>query len=215
MSSHHFVKDGQEPALIIANGESCAYTLLTSLLEWCPLVVVCDGAYQRVIDLQVNPDVVIGDFDSITDFEKKINTSYIKDENQKNTDLEKAIEYLIEKGVFDINIVWATGRRLDHTLNNMATLGKYADLNIVLYDDLSKAHVLHKSFVKYYAKNTKISLVPLPSAHGITTQNLEYSLTNEDLTWGQKSGTSNHVKENGEVKITYKSGVLALIESVD
>ena len=44
MSSHHVVRDLQEPALIIANGEACSETLLGELLEWSPYVVVLDGA---------------------------------------------------------------------------------------------------------------------------------------------------------------------------
>jgi thiamine pyrophosphokinase len=36
MSSHHFVKELQEPALIIAHGEECSAELLGQLLEWEP-----------------------------------------------------------------------------------------------------------------------------------------------------------------------------------
>jgi thiamine pyrophosphokinase len=43
----------------------CAYEILTSLMEWCPYIVVCDGAYNRIKNLQITPDVVIGDFDSL------------------------------------------------------------------------------------------------------------------------------------------------------
>ena len=63
MSSHHIVRDDQEPALIIANGASCNEELLGQLLEWSPLVVVLDSAIERVIDLNIKIDVVLGDFD--------------------------------------------------------------------------------------------------------------------------------------------------------
>lgn len=36
MSSHHIVRDDQEPALIIANGAACSSELLGQLLEWSP-----------------------------------------------------------------------------------------------------------------------------------------------------------------------------------
>jgi thiamine pyrophosphokinase len=51
MSSHHIVRDDQEPALIIANGASCNPELLGQLLEWSPLVVVLDSAMVRVMEL--------------------------------------------------------------------------------------------------------------------------------------------------------------------
>ena len=64
MSSHHIVRDDQEPALIIANGAACSEELLGQLLEWSPLVIVLDSAIERVIKLGIKIDVLLGDFDS-------------------------------------------------------------------------------------------------------------------------------------------------------
>ena len=63
MSSHHIVRDDQEPALIIANGAACQPELLGQLLEWSPLVVVLDSAMERVMELDIKVDVLLGDFD--------------------------------------------------------------------------------------------------------------------------------------------------------
>jgi thiamine pyrophosphokinase len=215
MSSHHFVKEGQEPALIIANGESCSYEMLTGLMEWCPYIVVLDGAYERVKKLQIQPDLVIGDFDSIKDTEMIGHTVFLHDEDQNTTDLEKAINHLIKKKCSDINVVWATGRRLDHTLNNFHILAKFKGTNIVLYDNHSKAFVLPENFSKVYKKDSKLSLVPLHSCDGITTKNLAYNLKNGHLSIGHRSGTSNRASEDGEVIISHLSGTLVLIESED
>mgnify|MGYP006151694941 FL=1 len=101
MSSHHVVREKQEPALILANGESCRIELLQDLLEWSPLVVVLDGAIERVLELGIKIDVLLGDFDS-----KKIDIGQIQENqypieivhtpNQDKTDLEKAIESCIK-----------------------------------------------------------------------------------------------------------------------
>jgi len=64
VSSHHIVRDNQEPALIIANGESCDLGLLGDLMEWTPYTVVLDGAMQRVLEAGIRCDVWLGDFDS-------------------------------------------------------------------------------------------------------------------------------------------------------
>jgi thiamine pyrophosphokinase len=58
-------------------------------------------------------------------------------------------------------------------------------------------------------------LIPIPSCGEITTNNLKHSLKNESLQLGKKSGTSNEVSNTGIVKISYKSGLLAIIESSD
>ena len=63
MSSHHIVRDDQEPALIIANGASCSQELLGQLLEWSPLVIVLDSAIERVLEIGIKVDVLLGDFD--------------------------------------------------------------------------------------------------------------------------------------------------------
>ena len=135
MSSHHFVKEGQEPALIVANGQSCSYELLTQIIEWSPYVVALDGAYNRLSELQVFADLVLGDMDSLVTLPASKKTQFIQIDSQEKTDLEKAIDYLIEKGYQDINVVWATGKRLDHTINNVVTLAKYPNSKIVIYDD--------------------------------------------------------------------------------
>ena len=46
MSSHHIVRDDQEPALIIANGAACSSELVGQLLEWSPLVIVLVSAIE-------------------------------------------------------------------------------------------------------------------------------------------------------------------------
>lgn len=50
MSSHHIVRDNQEPALIIANGADCGDDLLQQLMEWSPYVLALDGAVHRLLE---------------------------------------------------------------------------------------------------------------------------------------------------------------------
>ncbi|WP_177765600.1 thiamine diphosphokinase [Flavobacterium sp. I3-2] len=220
MSSHHIVRDDQEPSLIIANGESCNRELLNQLLEWSPLVVVLDAAIERVIELGIKIDVLIGDFDRKFDFEKYKDLQFpieiIKVEDQNSTDLDKAYEYLIQRNIPSANVVWATGRRMDHTITNLTNVVKFADqLKVVLLDDYSKVFLLPKSFKKWYPKNTPISLIPIGIASGITTHNLAYSLNNESLELGFRTGSSNHVSEDGIVEISYKDGFLLMMECFD
>ena len=99
MSSHHIVRDDQEPALIIANGAACNNELLGQLLEWSPLVIVLDSAIERVLELGIKVDVLLGDFDRDFDAEKYKEAQYpieiIHTPDQNKTDLEKAYDYVI------------------------------------------------------------------------------------------------------------------------
>ena len=75
--------------------------------------------------------------------------------------------------------------------------------------------MLQNTFEKWYTANTILSLIPIGKVTGITTQNLFYSLANEDLTIGYRTGSSNHVTEDGIVSITHKEGDLLLMECWD
>ena len=220
MSSHHIVRTDQEPALIIANGQACSNELLGQLLEWSPLVVVLDSAIQRVIDLNIKVDVLLGDFD--TDFDP---TLYEKQQfpleivytpNQDKTDLEKAFDYLIERKIPAVNVVWATGRRADHSITNMTNIVRYRNkLKIVILDDYSKIFLLQPDFKKWYTANSILSLIPVGTVTGITSHNLTYELTYDTLIMGYRTGSSNSVKEDGIVSIEHKSGDLLLMECED
>jgi thiamine pyrophosphokinase len=220
MSSHHIVRDDQEPALIIANGASCNPELLGQLLEWSPLVIVLDSAMERVLKLGIKVDVLLGDFDRDFDpnyyKEKQYPLEIVHTPDQNKTDLEKAFDYLVERKIPAVNVVWATGKRADHTITNITNISRYRDLlNIVVHDDHSKVFLLPKKFEKWYPANTTISLIPIGHVTGIHSQNLYYPLKDDSLTIGYKTGSSNHVKEDGIVIIEHNQGDLLLMECWD
>jgi thiamine pyrophosphokinase len=220
MSSHHIVRDDQEPALIIANGEACSAELLGQLLEWSPLVIVLDSAIERVLELGIKVDVLLGDFDRGFDpdyyKEKQYPIEIVYAPDQDKTDLEKAFDYLIKKGHLAANVIWATGKRADHTITNLTNIVAYRDkLKVVILDDHSKVFLLPNTFEKWYTADTILSLIPIGKVTGITTQNLFYSLTNEALTIGYRTGSSNHVTTDGIVTITHTDGDLLLMECWD
>lgn len=220
MSSHHIVRDDQEPALIIANGASCNPELLGQLLEWSPLVIVLDSAMDRVLELGIKVDVLLGDFDRDFDpnnyKEKQFPLEIIHTPDQNKTDLEKAFDYLIERKILAANVVWATGKRADHTITNITNISRYRDkLSIVVHDDHSKVFLLPRKFEKWYPAKTTLSLIPIGNVTGIHSQNLFYPLENDTLTIGYKTGSSNHVSEDGLVIIEHDSGDLILMECWD
>lgn len=205
---------------MIANGSSCKDELMGQLLEWSPYVLVLDGALERVLMQGIKVDAVIGDFDSIsvqrlnTEMEQQIEWVHTPDQNK--SDFDKGLEYLIDHGHKAVNILWATGRRLDHTLNNLISIGKYAEkISINLLDDYSRAFVLPKMFSKYYPAGSILSLLPLTSVSRVQTQNLVYPLDGIDLTVPLRSGSSNEVEADGLVEISHDEGILFLMECSD
>lgn len=220
MSSHHIVRDDQEPALIIANGASCSQELMGQLLEWSPFVVVLDSAIERVLELDIKVDVILGDFDRGFNPEKYLEEQFpleiIHTPDQNKTDLEKALDFLIERGHKAVNIIWATGKRADHTITNITNIVRFRnELKIVILDDHSKIFLLPNKFEKWYPKDTKISLIPIGEVFGTHSKNLFYPLQNDTLTLGYKTSSSNHVAEDGLVLIEHQKGDLLLMECWD
>lgn len=224
MSSHHVVRDKQEPALIIANGQACSKELLGELLEWSPYVVVLDGAIHRVLELNIKIDVLLGDFDRnqvpmelVRERQDSIEIVYTPD--QEKTDLEKAIDFLVEKGHRAVNVIWATGRRADHNIGNITGIVRFRNkITITIIDDYSVIYHLPKapeSFTKWYPKGTPISLIPIGTVNGITTKNLLYNLQDEALILGYRIGTSNEAASDGLIEISYTEGDLLLMECRD
>lgn len=217
MSSHHIIREKQEPALIIADGEACSTELLGQLLEWSPTVMVLDGALKRVLPLGIKVDVWLGDFDSSKDFDEAV-IDYpfekVHTPDQLYTDLEKGIMYLIEKGYPAVNIVWGTGMRMDHTLNNLHSLKKFSDqIKMVMMDDYSVIYPLPKKFIKWYAKGTMLSIMPLGKANNIKSKGLKWELDHRSLELGDRTSSSNEAAEDGFVEIEYEGGFLLMMES--
>ncbi|MET7254788.1 thiamine diphosphokinase [Dyadobacter fermentans] len=220
MSSHHIVREKQEPALIIANGEACSPELLGQLLEWSPFIVVLDHAIYRVLDLGIKVDAWLGDFDVAHDFEaireRQHPLEIVNTPDQEKTDLNKAIEFLIERGFPAANIVWATGRRADHAITNITDLVRYKDkIKLVLLDDYSRIFPLTGTFEKWYAADTPVSLIPVGTVDGIETSGLKYNLNNETLTMGHRTGSSNVTKADGMVRVSAQKGDLLIMECWD
>jgi hypothetical protein len=59
MSSHHFVKEGQEPTLVIISLASASFEYIQTLLEWSPKVFVADHALSSVLRWNIKIDGVM------------------------------------------------------------------------------------------------------------------------------------------------------------
>lgn len=206
--------------LIIANGEECSAQITNKLLAESSLVIVLDGALYRVLEKQIPFQLLMGDFDHFRINEAREllppDVEIIQTPDQEKTDLDKGIEMAISRGYKHIDIVWATGRRADHSITNMTNSVRYAHLaNICLYDDYSIIYPITNNFRRSYKAGTIISLVPVGTVTGILLSNLRFPLNNEDLILGFRAGTSNEVLRDGEIAITYQTGYMLLMECFD
>jgi thiamine pyrophosphokinase len=59
MSSHHIVREDQEPALLILNAHAISFEKIQELLEWMPTVIVTESEIETVMAWGIKVDVVL------------------------------------------------------------------------------------------------------------------------------------------------------------
>ena len=171
------------------------------------LIVAADGGADRLLDYEILPDKVIGDLDSISDkTATKLEDWLILNKDIQKTDLEKAVEYAIERGSKKIQIVGWSGGRIDHTI---AALGLAFDSRIELIDDKFTVKCISDLEIIEDEKGTLFSLISVPEAR-VSIQGARWELDHEKLKMGGR-GIHNEIGESGKVEIQRHSGNILLI----
>lgn len=185
-------------ALIICNGEPPSRTLARRLARTADLVVAADGGANMARRHGIRPDIIIGDMDSVT----KVTLRHFSDSmvlqvnRQDNTDLEKALDFVASAGIPAVNVIGATGRRIDFTLGNLSVLWNYtAFMDLRFTGDGWTAFPVGRERVVLAPKGTTVSLIPFGACDGITLRGLQYPLQNAAMGVGE-IGVSNVVRSS-------------------
>lgn len=209
-------------ALIFANGEFCSQDFSLPVMIG-DLLIAADGGSRHCLSLDLRPDILIGDLDSIdqqvlADWQTAGVDTHQYPEDKDQTDLELALLYAQKQGVSEIIVYGAAGGRLDMTLGNITLLAN-PDLliPITLICGEEEVHMLRQgvSLTLTGKPGDSVSLIPLqPGPSVVTTRGLKYHLDNEALLFGYTRGISNQLVDE-QARITLKSGLLAVIHIRD
>jgi len=123
-----FPKKGPR-AVVLCAGPPPEDGLLSYWLAGSDFFVCTDAAGHPYDELPYSPDVVIGDFDSLSGrvLDGRDGPRFLQVDDQYTTDSEKALLFLIEQGIEEVILLGATGWRLDHTIFNCQLVERYAD----------------------------------------------------------------------------------------
>jgi thiamine pyrophosphokinase len=195
---------------IFANGAIEDPNRLRALIEPGDRLLAADGGMRYISHLQLQPERVIGDLDSIDPDEAHqlaqrgvMMEKYPVDKDE--TDLELAINRALAEGFDELRIAGGLGGRLDQTLGNLFLLSR-GDLiarDVRLEDGREEVFLIRKQAVIHGEIGDSVSLLPLGGvAKGITTRGLQYPLRGETLFPERTRGISNVlVEENAEVML--------------
>ena len=172
------------------------------------LVIAADAGADRLLKFNIIPDCIIGDLDSVSDKTMtKLEEWIITNKDIQKTDLEKAVDYAIEKGATDIQIVGWSGGRIDHTL---AALGLAFNSKISLIDEQFTVQAITNLKTIQGAESTLFSLIAMPEAR-ISVTGARWNLQHEKLSMGGR-GVHNEIGPTRTVTIDCHSGNLLLIQ---
>lgn len=209
------VKKSSGDWLLIAHGEPISSSKLIELAKH-KSVMVLDGAYPYAKSNGLTIDILLGDFDSISsddlkNIPKLIHVVPAPDQNK--TDLEKGLDHLDQLHASSIYICAATGKRLQHTINNLLILKKYhrKHRSLILVTDNETVRYFHDTSISLSGQiNEGIALLGFPYGR-ITTTGLKYDVTNHLLEFEKNNSISNALAKS-EAHIRIEGNVLLIHE---
>lgn len=209
--------------LIVAGGAKPKDEIITKYASQCDLIIGVDKGCNYLYEAEINPNYIVGDFDSSRKdiIENLVEYGAVKYQYQceKNfTDSEEAFELAISKGVHEIIFLGSTGQRFDHTLGNLGLLLKALKLNIKakIVDDRNEIFLVNKSttikkngyykYISFLAYNDTVK--------EFTIKDAKYNLDKYTLEVGNSRTVSNEFL-NEEINIEISNGNILVILSKD
>lgn len=202
---------------VIIGGGDCSADFLKEYINLDNDYIICaDSGYDYAASADITPDLLIGDFDSISAMPKNLNTITLPVEKDV-TDSVAAYNEGIKLGFKSFVIFGGTGGRFEHTFANISLMANASKSNIrfEIIDEKHKFRSITDSSIKInYKKNQQISVFAYGGrAFGVTLKGFHYPLWDYTLDpFDCALGTSNNIIEDfGEISVI--NGTLIIVET--
>ena len=199
-------------ALLICNAEKPG-RWLQQYAQKADFILAADGGADAALAAGIMPSAVIGDLDSVSLRARRLlkDTPFIHVTRQDNTDLEKALDFLVAQHFEQCIIAGATGGRLDFTLGNILAIRPYVTkINLSFQDKNWALYPVTQTLTLPAKKGARLSLLPLNKCRGVTLTGCKYPLTKENLTGRQIGRTLSNQVSAPQISVSLTSGLLLL-----
>ncbi|MEL7564497.1 MAG: thiamine diphosphokinase [Dehalobacterium sp.] len=207
--------------IIIANGDINDYSWHKSQVQETDFIVCADGGTRHAVSMGIVPNVVLGDFDSLSPEVKRVLADtrcefYEHPEEKDMTDTELALRYSLKKNPEEIILMGSLGTRFDHSLANIFLLSDVsAHIRIKVINEQNEIMVLKEKLYLQGSPGDIVSIIPLSKElTGVSTRGLKFMLRNETLLLGTSRGVSNEMA-GSEAMVEIKEGVALVIRAWD
>lgn len=208
-------------------------------------LIAADRGLEFFLDYLILPDVVIGDFDSLSEDGKKFLEMQNEDipyggmlewklqkgegkvvevvrlrPEKDDSDTQSAMNYAIQNGAKEIVILGVTGNRVDHLMANfgLLILAQKQDTEVALADRYNYMKLIPSGTILKKAEQfgKYVSFFPLGGdVTGLTLEGFKYPLDKYHLTTADSGLTVSNEISEEYAKVTYESGTLLMIMSRD
>lgn len=154
MSSHHIVRENQEPALLVEDFHALSEEYLGQLLEWSPTIVTNPENVDYFLSQEIKVDILYG---QLEDFYQEEIKRILPEKNF----LEDALAYLISNNYKAVNIF--------ATACNPLFLRFAKDINIVVFAQGIRYVIITSKYEKWKAQGQRmfIEVLNIKSFNGL------------------------------------------------
>lgn len=199
MSSHHIVRDEQEPALFLHSIKPHQWESVLQLLEWSPTVIACEGVLEKILVYGHKVDIALVDerrmkyWAGQLDHQSPIEIIEI----EKNNFFDIGLNRIKQNNHRAVNVITDNASFLFVLTRLSANL---KDFDIVIFSEDQK-HAMIKSMIykKWLPAFSSLSILPLKASSLASTEGFDLNLDNELL----NEGILLDKKIEGEVKIKF------------
>ncbi len=216
------MQDITSRAIVIGAGD-LTISVLPDFKEDTDTVIAVDGGLLYCGLLGLEPDVIIGDFDSVDEklaesiriIEEQYPEKVLKLKSEKDdTDMLVALKWGLAKGIRSFHIYGGAGGRLDHTIANIQCLlylknqgaeGYLFDENGMILVALEETKTFQPSMEGY------LSLFSLEKESIVSIENMKYPLSSYKVPNDYPIGISNEFIPEKSGRVTVHSGAVVMI----
>ena len=189
------------------------------------LCIAVDGGYEYCKLLEITPDYILGDFDSIGEKEAENVAKIAKTEEDRviilpeekdDTDMLAAIKLGLSKGYQSFRIYGGMGGRIEHTIANIQCLLYLKEHDAVGYlmDGTGMILVAKEEEISFQdSLEGYMSLFSMGDKATVTIENMKYLLKEQEVTNSFPIGISNELVLGEKGKVTVHEGAVMMIVS--
>jgi thiamine pyrophosphokinase len=192
---------------IIANGTIQDIDYHKHKIKVSDIIICADGGSNNAMLMNLIPDYIIGDFDSIEKktvdyFKEKGKTRLIHDNDESKTDLELALSLAETLDPEEILIFGAIGNRFDHTLANILCLMYIRpEIKAQIINEKNIIELVENEIEINGEKDDIISIIPLTDVLGLNYKGLHWSVKDKKTNFGWFGISNKLSKDKATIKL--------------